>query len=214
MNAKINRVISACLILGIYLGVSGCGAAVGEQNNVQNPSPLDGNIGDSGKVDDSGASGEANKGEQFEKIGTCNTQLVDKQANRVSNVKLCIESINGKILQAGEEFSFNDTVGERTTARGYKEAYIFVGKEKEQGLGGGICQVSTTMYQSALSANLEVTERHQHPDEVTYIELGKDATVAYGKQDFKFKNTLDKPIKIAAFEDGGSVQVDIYKVNY
>lgn len=146
-----------------------------------------------------------------EKISTFETVLVDKQKDRLENVLLASSACNGTIIRPGEEFSFNETVGERTTKRGYKKAYIFVGKKKEKGVGGGICQVSSTIYNAALDADLEVTERHEHSQKVTYIELGKDATVS-DSLDLKFKNTLDYAVKMEVTATEGYVAVNMYKI--
>ncbi len=115
---------------------------------------------------------------------------------RTKNVELAISFVNGKILMPGEEFSYNDVVGERTYARGFKDAKIYVQGEVVDGVGGGICQVSTTLYMAALRADLEITERRNHRFTVDYAPLGEDATVVYGQVDFKFKNNTEYPIRI------------------
>jgi len=143
-------------------------------------------------------------------LSTFETSLMDQSPNRVNNVELACKAINGKILQPGEEFSFNDTVGPRTTDKGYKEATIIVDGEKETGIGGGICQVSTTVYQAALKAGLEITERHEHSKKVSYVPKGDDATIS-GKLDLKFKNDYDFPVKFEVATNGEIVTVVVYK---
>jgi hypothetical protein len=123
---------------------------------------------------------------------------------------LAAEAINGKILNPGEEFSYNGTVGERTTAKGYKEAGAYVGGKTVQEIGGGICQVSSTIYACALYADLEVTDRSNHMFTVSYLPLGIDATVNWGTVDFKFKNNFDYPVKIECYMDGGYLQVKLH----
>ncbi|NMA65504.1 MAG: hypothetical protein GX957_04580 [Clostridiaceae bacterium] len=118
--------------------------------------------------------------------------------NRGINIGLAAESIDGTILLPGEEFSFNEVVGPRTPEKGYKSAHIYVQGEIRDGIGGGICQVSTTLYNAVLRANLEVTERHNHMFTVGYVPLGTDAAVSYGYADLKFKNTTGYPLKIEA----------------
>lgn len=132
-------------------------------------------------------------------LGTAWTQFYsDTEINkaRTGNIKLAVAAINGKILAPGQEFSFNNVVGPRTVETGYGEAYTYVGGKVVLGVGGGICQVSSTLYDSALFANLDVTERYNHMFTITYVPLGRDAAVAYGQADFKFKNSTNWPIKI------------------
>jgi len=144
------------------------------------------------------------------KLGEFETTIVDKAENRINNVELACKSINGKILAPGEEFSFNETVGQRTTDRGYKEASIIVDGHKESGVGGGICQVSSTVYQAALAAGLEILERHEHSKKVPYIAKGDDATIS-GKLDLRFKNDYDFPVKFEVATNGENVTVVVYK---
>lgn len=124
------------------------------------------------------------------------TPLVDKKAARLHNIDLAIAAIDGLTLPPGETFSFNQTVGARTPQRGYKKAIIFVEGKKEKGYGGGICQVSSTLYGAALQFGMEVLERHPHEREVDYAPPGKDATVAYGGFDLKLRNNTTYPIRI------------------
>lgn len=131
--------------------------------------------------------------------GTYSTKLTDKTPDRINNIKLGIEKLNGTAIKPKEEFSFNSQLGPRTKEAGYKEAIIFDGHgNKIKGYGGGICQISSTLYNAILNAGLEITERHQHSRSVPYIENGKDATVSYGAEDLKFVNTTNKPVVINA----------------
>ena len=130
-------------------------------------------------------------------------------ANRTTNVTLAAEHCNNTILMPGETFSFNKEVGQRTSARGFKEATVYVGTSAEDGLGGGICQVSSALYYCVLRADLEVVERYAHSRMVTYVPLGQDATVAWGAKDFQFKNNTEWPIKIVAIYDQANHQVDV-----
>lgn len=100
------------------------------------------------------------------------------------------------VLQSGEVFSFNKTVGERTSAAGYREAKIFVGNTIVSGLGGGICQTATTLYNAGLESKLEIIERYPHTLPVAYIGKGRDATVSWNGADLKMRNCLAKPVKI------------------
>jgi len=145
-----------------------------------------------------------------EKIGVFETTIMDKEKNRINNVKLACEAINKKRIEPGAEFSFNETVGERNKSRGYKEASILIDGKKERGIGGGICQVSTTVYNAAIDADLEILERHEHSKKVPYIEKGKDATIS-GKLDLRIKNPHPFPVKFEVATNGEMVTVVVYK---
>lgn len=131
-------------------------------------------------------------------------------SERANNIILATRSINGKILMPGDSFSFNDVVGERTAEKGYQAAPVIIGNQVDSGLGGGICQVSTTLYNAILRANIKSEERAHHTLPSHYVPLGMDATVDYGNLDYKFKNTLDYPIYIEADSSGGVVAFNIY----
>ena len=129
-------------------------------------------------------------------------------ANRTNNLVLACKQINGTILQPNEIFSFNQIVGERTMAKGYKAAHVFQGRNKTiMGLGGGVCQVASTMFNASLIADFEIVERHQHSQRVTYVPLGQDAAIYWKNTDFKFKNTTDYPIKITAKCKNGKLTI-------
>lgn len=118
-------------------------------------------------------------------------------SNRLENIRLSCNVINGTIINSGETFSFNDIVGKPTEDKGYKEADVIIGTKTEKGFGGGNCQVSTTLYNACLSVpDIEIIERHPHKKKVAYIEEGKDASVSFGVLDLKFKNNTSYPIKI------------------
>lgn len=131
-------------------------------------------------------------------------------SNRIHNVALAASTINGKILNPGETFSYNETLGERTTAKGYLEAGAYVGGKVVQEIGGGICQMSSTLYSCVLYGNLEVVERSNHMFIVTYLPLGVDATVNWGSVDFKFKNNTDYPIEIESLYKDGYLTVKLH----
>ena len=130
--------------------------------------------------------------------------------NRSTNISLAARSVNGYVLMPGETFSYNSTVGQRTAARGYKEAGVYLNGEVTTGLGGGICQVSSTLYNAILLANLEIVERSNHTFKPTYVPAGQDATVSWGSPDFKFKNNRNYPIRITATAGNGSVSFNVY----
>ncbi len=132
------------------------------------------------------------------------------EIDRSHNLTRAANSINGHMVRPGKEFSFNKTVGPRTLATGYRDAPVIVGNTLEPGLGGGICQVSSTLYNACLLAGLDIVERHNHGLAVSYVPLGLDATVAYGASDFRFKNNTDYPVYIRALAGGGKLSVNIY----
>lgn len=130
--------------------------------------------------------------------------------NRTINVRLTAEACDNTILNPGDEFSYNDIVGERTPERGYQKATIFVSGESVEDYGGGACQSSSTIYMAVLRADLDVTERRSHQFQITYTPISQDATVAWGSQDFKFVNDTDYPIKIDMSMGDGALTCTIY----
>ncbi|TSB47168.1 vancomycin resistance protein [Alkalicoccobacillus porphyridii] len=117
---------------------------------------------------------------------------------RVNNIQLSAEAINNYVLGPGDQFSFNKVVGERTVERGYEEALEIVNKEFVLGIGGGICQTSSTLFNAIDQAGLEVIQRYSHSREVGYVPSGRDATVSWGGPDFVFKNPFDYPVILRA----------------
>jgi vancomycin resistance protein YoaR len=126
-------------------------------------------------------------------------------ANRGVNIRLSVSKINGKILAPGDVFSFNDTVGERTKAGGYKEAHTYVSGQIVDGIGGGICQVSTTLYNAVLLSDLDVVGRSNHQFTVSYVPFGQDAAVSFPDVDLKFKNSTKWPLKINCWVTSNNV---------
>lgn len=133
-------------------------------------------------------------------------------ANRTNNLAIAASKITGTVLMPGEKFSFNSVVGERTIAQGYRNAAIFVNGKVEDGLAGGICQVSSTLYNAVVGANLKVIERHNHSKLTSYLPGGKDATVAWGRYDFQFENNREYPIKIEMAVQNGFAIANIYGI--
>ena len=145
-----------------------------------------------------------------EKLSSFTTRYDANNENRTNNILLAIEKIDGTILFPGETFSYNKTVGERTIKNGYKEATVYSGGKVVQGIGGGICQVSTTLYNAVLYANLDIEKRSNHKFLVSYAEPGRDATVSWGITDFCFSNSRNYPIRINCNAVNGLLRVDIY----
>jgi vancomycin resistance protein YoaR len=149
-------------------------------------------------------------------IGSFSTSLLDDQKNRVENLHIAADCLNNERVSPGEEFSFNGTIGRRTEEKGYKKAPIIKrtkdGPKKGYGVGGGICQLSSTLYNAAQKAGLKITEMHHHSKDVGYVPEGKDATVVYGAKDFKFINNRSNPIVIKASVSEGKVAVSIFEM--
>lgn len=145
-------------------------------------------------------------------LSTFSTNYYVANINRTTNLELSAGKINGTILAPGEIFSYNKVVGERTIAAGFKNAAIFENGKVVDGLGGGICQISSTLYNSVLLANLEIVHRTNHGFLTSYLKAGLDATVVYGAIDFQFKNNRNYPIKIVTSVNGGVAKIDIYGV--
>ena len=143
---------------------------------------------------------------------TVTTSLAGSTQNRITNVQLAAASIDGIILAPGEQVSYNDALGERTTERGYKAAGAYSGGQVVQEVGGGICQVSSTLYYAALLANLQIDVRTCHYFPVGYLPAGLDATVSWGGPEFKFTNNRDWPIKIEASVDTAKNTVSVHIV--
>lgn len=147
-------------------------------------------------------------------LANSSTDILIDDNNRDNNLELTASKINNYIVKKGEEFSFNDVVGNPTPEKGYEKAGIFVNGKKAKGYGGGNCQISSTLYDAVLKVDgLKVTERHGHDKEVGYIRQGRDATVVYDELDLKFENNTEYDIKIYAEVTKNEVQVKIVKLS-
>lgn len=142
-------------------------------------------------------------------LGSYKTTFNTGQVARSQNIYLASSKINNLILMPGEEFSYNNVVGERTKEAGFEIASVYMNNEVVDGIGGGICQVSSTLYCAVLYADLEVVERKNHQLTVSYVPLGQDATIDYGNIDFRFRNNTDYPIKIISRAGGAQIEVSI-----
>ncbi len=154
------------------------------------------------------------KAEDLEKYtkeqASFSTDFSKSSSQRKQNIRLAFSKINGTRLESGATFSFNDTVGERTVENGYQEAKIILAGEYENGIGGGICQASTTLYNAVIRAGLEVIEVKPHSMPASYVPLSLDAMVSWGYSDLKFSNNSDGPVFIKATTDDSKVMVTIY----
>ena len=143
------------------------------------------------------------------KLGDFETDYSSSIKNRKENIRLASSKFNNMKLNPGDEVSFNDVVGEISEETGFKNATVIVGGEYEDGIGGGICQVSTTLYNSLVLSDLEITERHNHSRPIHYVDLGTDAAVARGYKDLKFKNNTNNPILILSEANGEKLNFKI-----
>lgn len=145
------------------------------------------------------------------RIAGFSTEFASRSSSdRANNIVLATGAINGTVLMPGDVFSFNGIVGKRTADRGYKSAPVIIDDKIDSDFGGGICQVSSTLYNAELRANVKATERVHHTIPSSYVNLGEDATVDYGNIDYKFKNTLPYPMYIEGYTSGGSVYFNVY----
>lgn len=144
-------------------------------------------------------------------LATFSTKIYSTDSSRQNNISITCSKLNGTTVRNGDTFSFCNTIGPSSTSKGYQKADIFDSNgNKKKGLGGGNCQVSTTLYNAVLAVpSLTVTERHEHSNYVPYIQEGKDAAVAYGSYDLKFVNNSGNDIKITAATDANSISISI-----
>lgn len=145
-------------------------------------------------------------------LSSFSSGFASSSASRAANVTLSASRINGVVLMPGEVFSYDKTIGRRTSANGYREAGVYIGNKVESGIGGGICQTSSTLYSAALYANLEIVSRTSHSLPVSYVPAGQDATIAEGSIDLKLKNNTEYPIKIVAAVNGRTLTCKILGV--
>jgi vancomycin resistance protein YoaR len=140
-----------------------------------------------------------------EVVSTFTTKFPTRKKDRNTNIRIAAGKINGWVLLPGEEFSFNGVVGKRTIQDGFKTAPVYKNGKHDMGVGGGICQVSSTLYNAALFADLAIAERHNHSLPVAYLPVGRDATVDYGSLNLRLRNNLDTPIAISSEYEPGKL---------
>lgn len=145
-----------------------------------------------------------------EKIGTYITHFKEEDEARSKNIELSVAAIHNHVIFPNETFSFNDIVGERTTERGYMRAPVIVKGELSADIGGGICQVSSTLFNAVSINGIEMIERYSHSRSVPYVPPGKDAAVSWWGPDLVFKNKYNQPLLIQATSLSGNVIIDVY----
>lgn len=146
-------------------------------------------------------------------LSSFTSRIKDSDANRLNNVRRAAQSINGVVLNPGEVFSYNNTLGPVTAANGYKSANVYSAGKIEKGIGGGVCQVSSALYSALLQADMEILTRYNHSLIVSYVPYGQDATVSSGSIDLRFRNNTNAPMKIVASMDNSGVYVTLRGIN-
>lgn len=142
--------------------------------------------------------------------GTCTTSFRGSSAGRINNIRVASERLNGLVLPSGATASLDAIFGRRTTANGYKEGGIYLNGELVDGIGGGICQVSSTAYNALMNAGVTVTMRYPHSSPVTYLPLGTDAAIAAGAKDLRFRNDYPNAVKVEAVVNGTNLTINVY----
>lgn len=201
------KTVSLIFLIYLLLAVCGCTNAntgINRAGTAKTPGAFD-----AAEVQASSDEDAREKAAHGTVLSSFTTKYNQRDKARANNIQLAARSINEKTVEPGEEFSYNNTVGPTTEKRGYMEAKIFVDGKEEKGYGGGVCQVSSTLYNTVEKSGLETTERHEHSKKVFYVKPNMDAATSYGKIDYKFKNTVDYPIVIKSYADNGSLTVDI-----
>lgn len=145
-------------------------------------------------------------------IGQFSTKILDKSSSRVNNLELSASMLNGYVINPGQTFSFNEVIGEASEERGFKKA-ITLDRwgRKVMGDGGGICQISSTLYNAAQRAGMDIIERHTHNRGIGYVKRGQDATIDFPTKDLKFVNTKDFPVEVRVQIDKNSVSTSLVK---
>lgn len=182
------------------------------QNHIENNAELNSNnINETNTIEiTQNSTGNTNYEEQ---VASFSTKIYTKESGRQNNVSITCQKLNGTIISNGSTFSFCDTIGPATSEKGYQKAEIFDNNgNKKMGLGGGNCQVSTTLYNAALQVPaLSIVERHNHSNKVPYIQTGNDAAVAYGSYDLRIRNDTGYDIKISAENTADNITISLYK---
>ena len=181
----------------------------------QQNTPTENNSAENAPAENNSAGEKTNSdnssGNQEKEIASFTTKIYSKDSDRQNNVTKACSTLNDTTVNNGATFSFTNTIGKTSSAKGYEKANVFQDGKVIEAMGGGLCQVSTTLYNAVLKVkDLKVTERHSHSNSVPYIKSGKDAAVAYGSYDFKFINNTGKTIKIKASNTKNNITIKIF----
>lgn len=207
------KILGVLFFLGLIIGITIF--IFNGNNNNQDSYIAKRTVTETQNSNNTSKSNEIEKKENKEEtISEFSTRLPNDTKSRDDNIKLACRALNGTIVKSGEIFSFWDNLGCPTKEKGYKEAKTFTSDGKvTQSYGGGVCQISTTIYNAVLKVEgLEVKERHEHSRDVAYIVDGKDAAVSYNSADLKFKNTLDYDIKLEAKVEKRKVKIKLIRI--
>lgn len=196
------------------LQVGRTGSVSNEQSVNENNNTVPENETDQNVVQEPQPTEPPAKSEPVESVlAEFSTTIKSKASNRLNNIQITCSKLNETTVESGKSFSFCQTVGKATEEKGYKKADVIVDKQVTQALGGGNCQVSSTLYNAILKvSDFKVTERHPHGKKVNYVPEGKDAAVSYGSKDLKFVNNTSNTIKIYASTDNKKVSIKIVSV--
>lgn len=202
------------ILITLLLFLTGCSNNVSNNNGSEN----DNEDYSTSKLSTNISSSKENKTTEPTEtdISSFSTNIMYKDENRENNMSLACNELNGTVVKSGDTFSFCDTLGKASPEKGYEKAEVFESDgDIVHQYGGGKCQISSTLYNAVLEApNLTVTERHAHSRSVSYVEPGKDAAVAYGSVDFKFRNDNDYDIKIYASSTEDTIDIRLVKISY
>ena len=207
------KILGVLFFLGLIIGITIF--IFNGNNNNQDSYIAKRTVTETQNSNNTSKSNEIEKKENKEEtISEFSTRLPNDTKSWDHNIKLACRALNGTIVKSGEIFSFWDNLGCPTKEKGYKEAKTFTSDGKvTQSYGGGVCQISTTIYNAVLKVEgLEVKERHEHSRDVAYIVDGKDAAVSYNSADLKFKNTLDYDIKLEAKVEKRKVKIKLIRI--
>ncbi len=181
-------------------------------NSIEN-NLTDSNSNNNNSSENSSSNSDSTNNQKETLISEFKTKIYTKDNERQNNINITCSALNNTYVEPNKTFSFCNTVGKATSSKGYKKADVFQNGKVIQALGGGNCQVSTTLYNAVLKIpEFKVTERHKHSNTVPYISKGKDAAVSFGTYDFKFVNNLNNKIKIASSTDKKYVYIKIFKL--
>lgn len=196
------------------LQVGRTGSVSNEQSVNENNNTVPENETDQNAVQEPQPTEPPAKSEPVETVlAEFSTTIKSRASNRLNNIQITCSKLNETTVESGKSFSFCQTVGKATEEKGYKKADVIVDKQVTQALGGGNCQVSSTLYNAILKvSDFKVTERHPHGKKVNYVPEGKDAAVSYGSKDLKFVNNTSNTIKIYASTDNKKVSIKIVSV--
>lgn len=196
------------------LQVGRTGSVSNEQSVNENNNTVPENETDQNVVQEPQPTEPPAKSEPVESVlAEFSTTIKSRASNRLNNIQITCSKLNETTVESGKSFSFCQTVGKATEEKGYKKADVIVDKQVTQALGGGNCQVSSTLYNAILKvSDFKVTERHPHGKKVNYVPEGKDAAVSYGSKDLKFVNNTSNTIKIYASTDNKKVSIKIVSV--